>query len=162
MCYMNLKLKVAMKKFFVIFAALCVVATASAQEPEKTLAEAQIEYDRAVAEQKSAMEAARSEENHITSAANDRLVEVKREFETVKEKYKMIVAEQKRRLKEAKEEYDSGNAIYKQELTRAKQEIAAAKAKTKSISAEHKSKVAAAKAEISRIMATEQSKKNNK
>ena len=91
-----------MKRFFVILAAMFVVVAASAQEPIKTLADAQIEYDRAVEEQKKAIAVARSEEQHIVSVANDRLDEVKRSFETVKEEYKLVVAEQKRILKAKK------------------------------------------------------------
>ena len=148
-----------MKRFFVILAAMFVVVAASAQEPIKTLADAQIEYDRAVEEQKKAIAVARSEEQHIVSVANDRLDEVKRSFETVKEEYKLVVAEQKRILKAAKQKYDNGNAVYKQEIARTKQEIASAKAKTKAVVAEHKSIVAAAKAEISRLKAAENMKK---
>ena len=148
-----------MKRFFVILAAMFVAVAASAQEPIKTLADAHIEYDRAVEEQKKAIAVARSEEQHIVSVANDRLDEVKRSFETVKEEYKLVVAEQKRILKAAKQKYDNGNAVYKQEIARTKQEIASAKAKTKAVVAEHKSIVAAAKAEISRLKAAENMKK---
>ena len=77
-----------MKRIIMILAAVMCVAVASAQNPEKTLAEAQIEYDRAVNARKAAMAQARAEENRITDAAKDRVENAKREFEAVKESYK--------------------------------------------------------------------------
>ena len=81
-------------------ALMAAVGTLSAQEPgRKSLAEAQIEYDRAVAEQKLAMDEVRNEERRITEVAKDRLDEARKDLDAIKERNKLILEEQKRKVK---------------------------------------------------------------
>ncbi len=161
-CTITTKLIEVMKRLFLILAGIAAAASLSAQEPEKSIAEAQIEYDRIVSEYKTSLEMARNEERRITNAANDRLDEAKLKFDNIKDEYKLVIEEQKRKVKEAKDRYDNANLAYKQEATRTKQEIAAAKAKTKAVDSEYKSAMAAAKAEIARVKAYEHEKKREK
>ena len=96
-------------------AIMAAVGTLSAQEPgRKTLAEAQIEYDRAVAEQKLAMDEIRNEERRITDVAKDRLEVARKDLDAVKERNKLIIEEQKRKVKESKEQINKANTRYKQ------------------------------------------------
>ena len=149
-----------MKRFVLILVAMMSMSTLSAQMYEKSLAEAQIAYDNAVALSKTAINEARSSERRITSAANDRLVQAREEFEMKNEYYSLAVEELKRRLAEEKQRYNDAADKYKQEVTRTKQEIAAAKANTKAVEAQQKSAIAQAKAEIARIKSLEQNKRN--
>ena len=71
-----------------------VVGGVSAQEPVKTLSDAQTEYDQAVIEQKRAVSEARNLERRISDAASHRLETVKADYQGVKERYKIVVAEQ--------------------------------------------------------------------
>lgn len=151
-----IKPKTIMKRFVLFIAAIMCFGTASAQTLDKTLAEAQIEYDRAIEAQRGAIAEARSDERRITTAAEERLDQAKLDYERAKEQYQLIVDEQKRILREARDRYDNANSIYKQEVTRVKQEIAAAKARTKAVRSDHKSRVAAARAEVARVRAAEQ------
>lgn len=142
-----------MKRLLLTIVAMAAVGSLSAQLPDKTLAEAQIEYDRAVAAQKAAVDEVRSEEHRVSDAARARLSDARQDLDVVKEHHKHVVADQKRKVAEAKEQLRNANTRYKQESARTKQEIAAAKARTKSVVEEHKSAVARAKAEIARIKA---------
>ena len=126
-----------MKRIVIMLLFATATTTLYAQNPGKSLAEAQIEYDRAKDNQKRALNEIRSEERRITDAANDRLDAAKSDLEDVKEEYKAILEEQKRRVAEAKRELDNANARYKQEATRTKQEIASAKSRTKAVEEEH-------------------------
>ena len=58
-----------MKRFVLILVAMMSMSTLSAQMYEKSLAEAQIAYDNAVALSKTAINEARSSERRITSAS---------------------------------------------------------------------------------------------
>jgi myosin heavy subunit len=131
--------------------AMAAVGTLSAQDPRSVLTSAEIAHDKAVTEQKQAVENARNEERRIVDAANERLSSVKDEYADAKEEYKRVLEEQKRRVEMAREKRDEVKIRYKQEKIRRKQEIAAAKARTKGVTEEHKSRVAQSKAEIARL-----------
>ena len=147
-----------MKRFFLMLAFAAVVGGVSAQEPVKTLSDAQTEYDQAVIEQKRAVSEARNLERRISDAASHRLETVKADYQGVKERYKIVVAEQKRLVAEAKSNVDATKVRYKEESARTKEEIAAAKARTKSVVERHKGSVAKAKSEIARIKAEQHAK----
>lgn len=147
----NLKLLLGMKRFILMIVAMAAVGTLSAQDPRSVLTSAEIAHDKAVTEQKQAVENARNEERRIIDAANERLSSVKDEYADAKEEYKRVLEEQKRRVEMAREKRDEVKIRYKQEKIRRKQEIAAAKARTKGVAEEHKSRVAQSKAEIARL-----------
>ena len=73
-----------MKRLFFTMLLFAAVGTATAQEPVRTLAEAQIEYDRAVAEHKRAVSEVRSEERRIEEAAERRVEEAKAEVSAMR------------------------------------------------------------------------------
>lgn len=156
----NLKTECPMKKLFIALLLLVGVGELSAQELTTTgeaasLAEAQIELDRAIANQRQAVDEIRSEERRITDAANERLDEAREEYNSQREYYRDLVADAKQRIRSAKEQMSRLKAEYRQEMTRAREEIAAARAATRAVEAEHNSIVAQARAEISRIRTEE-------
>ena len=56
-----------------------------------SLADAQIEYDRAVAEQNQALVEVRNEERRISDVAQDRLASAREELNEIKERNKRII-----------------------------------------------------------------------
>ena len=110
-----------MKRLLLSLMLLACAAAVSAQNPiGKTLAEAQIEYDRAVAKQKLAIDEIKSEERRITEAAKQRLDASYEELNEEKERTKLVIEEQKRKVASAKQRLADANTRYKQESTRTK------------------------------------------
>ena len=151
-----------MKRFILTIAAVVAVGSLSAQTPEKTVTEARIEYDRAVAAKKNAIKAAKKEERRVKKSSKDRLKQIRLDLETAKDTYEYSLEEVKRLEREAKAEFEAANLIYKQEVTRTKQEVTAAKTNTEAEIQKQKSNIAHAKAELARVKALEEIRKKAK
>ena len=149
------KTMMIMRRVIVTIAAMLAVCGLYAQRPDKTLAEAQIEYDRAVAAQRAAVDEARNEERRITDAAYGRREQARSQYETVRDEYRRVVEEQRRIVEEARARLDNADVCYRQEKARTKQEVTSARARRKAVQAEHKSAVSRARAEIARVRAAE-------
>lgn len=158
----TLNLIEAMKRFILTIAAIVAVGSLSAQTPEKTVTEARIEYDRAVAAKKNAIKAAKKEEKRVKKSSKERLNQIRLDLETAKDTYEYALEEVKRLEREAKAEFEAANLIYKQEVTRTKQEVTAAKTNTEAEIQKQKSNIALAKAELARVKALEEIRKKAK
>ena len=149
------KTMMIMRRVIVTIVAMLAVCSLYAQRPGKTLAEAQIEYDRAVAAQRAAVDEARNEERRITDAAYSRREQARSQYDAVRDEYRRVVEEQRRVLRDAKQRLDNAEVYYRQEKARTKQEVTSARSRRKAVQAEHKSAVSRAKAEIARVRAAE-------
>ena len=151
-----------MKRFMLTIAAIVAVGSLSAQTPEKTVTEARIEYDRAVAAKKNAIKAAKKEEKRVKKSSKERLNQIRIDLETAKDTYEFALEEVKRMEREAKANFVAANLIYKQEVTRVKQEITASKTNTEAEIQKQKRNIAMAKAELARVKALEEIRKKIK
>lgn len=151
-----------MKRFMLTIAAIVAVGSLSAQTPEKTVTEARIEYDRAVAAKKNAIKAAKKEEKRVKKSSKERLNQIRVDLETAKDTYEFALEEVKRLEREAKANFEAANLVYKQEVTRVKQEIVAAKTNTEAEKQKQASAIAMAKAELARVKALEEIRKKFK
>ena len=98
-----------MKRLVITLLLLAGVGTLNAQElstteTATTLADAQIELDRAIAEQRSAVDEIRSEERRIVDAANERLESVREEYDSYRDRYRDLMSDYKQRMRNAKRE----------------------------------------------------------
>ncbi len=148
-----------MKRFILTIAAIVAVGSLSAQTPEKTVTEARIEYDRAVAAKKDAIKASKKEQRSVKKATKERLNQIRLDLRAAEDAYEFSLEEAKRMEAEAKANFKTANLIYEQEVTRAKQEIAAAKTNAAAEKLKQESALAMAKAELARVKALEEIRK---